>query len=186
MKIIKRSLLLLILLTSVGFLFRGWIYRHVVTYKSVGMRTTYPASDKNFTKYIDSCIDNHKKLNINQIIKLAFSITSEKLTYTAQKTDIDPYLLITSRTAHCVGYAAFFTTTCNYLLKKYDLADQWTAKPRIGQLYFPGTKIHPYFSTPFFKDHDFVTIENKETGEILAVDPIVKDYLSIYFVSLSK
>ena len=186
MKTIKRSLLMILLLTSVGFLFRGWIYRHVVTYKSVGTRTTYPASDKNFTQYIDSCLDNQMQPDIKQIINLALAITSERLTYTAEKNDIDPNLLFTSRNAHCVGYAAFFTTTCNYLLKKYDLADQWTAKRRIGQLYFLGTNIHPYFPTPFFKDHDFVTIENKETGEILAVDPTVKDYLSIDFVSYTR
>ena len=126
MKTIKRSLLMLILLTSVGFLFRGWIYRHVVTYKSVGTRTTYPASDKNFTQYIDSYIDNQMQPDIKQIIKLALAITSEKLNYAAQKTDIDPNILFTSRKAHCVGYAAFCTTTCNYLLKKYDLAYQWT------------------------------------------------------------
>lgn len=186
MKMIKRSLLMILLPTAVGFLFRGWIYRHSVSYKAVGTRTIYPARDKFFTQSIDSCIDHQIKPDIKQIIKLALAITLEKLTYTAEKNDIDPNLLITSRRAHCVGYAAFFTTTCNYLLAKYNLSSQWTAKPRLGQLYFLGTNIHPYFPTPIFKDHDFVTIENKETGEIFAVDPTVKDYLSIDFVSLSK
>ena len=186
MKFIKHSLLMILLLTAVGFLFRGWIYRHSVSYKAVGMRTTYPARNKIFTQYIYSCIDHQREPDIKQIIKLALSITSEKLTYTADKNDIHPNKLITTRKAHCVGYAAFFTTTCNYLLAKYNLSSQWTAKPRLGQLYFLGTNIHPYFPTPIFKDHDFVTIENKETGEIFAVDPTVKDYLSIDFVSLSK
>ena len=81
----------------------------------------------------------------------------------------------------------FFATTCNYLLKKYDLSNQWTAKPRIGQLYFPGTNIHPYFPTPFFKDHDYVTIENKKRPEkSLRWSPNCQDYLTIDFVSLSK
>lgn len=150
------------------------------------MRTTYPASAKNFTQYIDSCIDNQKEPDIKQIIKLALAITSEKLTYTPEKNDIDPNLLITSQKAHCVGYAAFFTTTCNYLLAKYNLSKQWTVKSRIGQLYFLGTNIHPYFHSSFFKDHDFVTIVNKETGEIFAVDPTFKDYLSIDYVSFGK
>lgn len=71
---------MILLLTAVGFLFRGWIYRHVVTYKSVGTRTTYTAISKNFTQYIDSCIDPQIKPDIKQIIKLALSITTEKLT----------------------------------------------------------------------------------------------------------
>ena len=127
---------MILLLTAVGFLFRGWIYRQLVNYKSVGMRTTYPVRNKNFTQYINSCIDNQKQPDIKQIIKLALAITSEKLTYTPEKNDIDPNKLIISQKAHCVGYAAFYTTTCNYLLAKNNLSNQWTAKPRIGQLYF--------------------------------------------------
>ena len=177
---------MILLLTAVGILFRGWIYRHSLSYKAVGMRTTYPARNKIFTQYIDSCIDHQNEPDIKHIIKLALSITSEKLNYTAHKNDNDPNKLITSQKAHCVGYAAFCTTTCNYLLAKYNLSNQWTAKPRIGQLYFLGTNIHPYFNSSFFKDHDFVTIENKKTGEIFAVDPTVKDYLSIDFISLTK
>ena len=66
------------------------------------------------------------------------------------------------------------------------MADKWNAKPQIGQLYFLGTNIHKYFNSSFFEDHDFVTIENKSTGEILAVDPTVNDYLNIDFITYSK
>lgn len=186
MKIIKQSLLIILLLAAVGFLFRGWIYSHAVSYKAVGTRTIYPAKDKYFTQHIDSCLDHQIKPDIKQIIKLALAITSEKLTYTANKNDIDPNELIISQKAHCVGYAAFFTTTCNYLLAKNNLSNQWTAKPRIGQLYFLGRNVHPYFKSSFFKDHDFVTIENKETGESFAVNPTVNDYLYVDFVSYTK
>ena len=34
----------------------------------------------------------------------------------------------------------------------------------------------------FFKDHDFVTIENKVTGEVFAVDPTLYDYSGIKLV----
>ncbi|MBK8112590.1 MAG: hypothetical protein IPK46_20925 [Saprospiraceae bacterium] len=47
------------------------------------MRTTYPARNKIFTQYIDSCIDHQNEPDIKHIIKLALAITSEKLTYTA-------------------------------------------------------------------------------------------------------
>jgi len=56
----------------------------------------------------------------------------------------------------------------------------------VEQLYFLGTNIHKYFNSSFFKDHDFVTIENKTTGEIFAVDPTVNDYLRIDFITYSK
>ena len=105
---------------------------------------------------------------------------------TANENDVDPNKLITSRKAHCIGYASFFATTCNYLLKKYNLSDQWTAKPKVGQLYFIGQNIHKYFNSPFFKDHDFVTIENKKTDQIFAVDPTVYDYLLIDFINYTN
>lgn len=186
MKFFKRTFITILILTTVGFLFRGWFYRHLVTYKSVGLRTNYSATDKKLTDYIDANTDEQTDPDIEQIVKLGLTITSRQLNFTANKNDIDPNKLITSKTAHCVGYATFFATTCNYLLKRYNLADRWTAKPQIGQLYFLGTNIHKYFNSTFFKDHDFVTIENKKTGEIIAVDPTVNDYLLIDFITYAK
>ncbi len=186
MKFVKRLFLIILILTTIGILFRGWFYRHLVTYKSVGLRTNYSVKDEKLTDYIETNIDNQTDTEIEQIVKLGLSKTARQLNFTANKNEIDPNKLVISKTAHCVGYASFFATTCNYLLKKYNLADKWTAKPQIGQLYFLGTNIHKYFNSSFFKDHDFVTIENKITGEILAVDPTINDYLNIDFITYSK
>ena len=191
MKFIKRTLLIILILSTVGLLFRGWFYRHLVTYKSVKIRTNYLATNIKLTDYIDANTDNQTDPDIKQIIKLGLSITSRKLNFTVDKNDTDPNKLIISKTAHCVGYASFFATTCNYLLEKYNLSDTWTAKPQAGQLDFLGTNIHKYFTRffkdrNFIKDHDFVTIENKKTGEILAVDPTVNDYFRIDFITYNK
>jgi hypothetical protein len=99
---------------------------------------------------------------------------------------VDPNKLIFTRTAHCVGYATFFATTCNQLLSEYGVADEWIAKPHAGQLYFLGANVHQYVNSSFFKDHDFVTIENKKTGRIFVVDPTINDYLFIDFVTYEK
>ena len=191
MKFIKRALLIILIISTVGLLFRGWFYRHLVTYKSVKIRTNYLATNIKLTDYIDANNDMQTDPDIKQIIKLGLSITSRKLNFTADKNDTDPNKLIISKTAHCVGYASFFATTCNYLLEKYNLSDTWTAKPQAGQLHFLGTNIHDYLTkffkdTDFIKDHDFVTIENKKTGEILAVDPTANDYLRIDFITYNK
>ncbi len=186
MKFIKRSFLTILILTTAGLLFRGWFYRHLVTYKSVGLRTNYLATDKKLTDYIDANTDEQINPDIKEIVKLGLSITSRQLYFTTNKNDINPNKLITSKTAHCVGYASFYATTCNYLLRRYKLADKWIAKPQVGQLYLLGTNIHKYFNSSFFKDHDFVTIENKTTGEIFAVDPTVNDYLHIDFITYAK
>lgn len=186
MKIIKRLLLTILVLTAAGLLFRGWFYRHLVSYKSVGLRTNYSATNDKLISYIRASVAGKKDLDIRAITKLGLSLTSRQLNFTADKNAIDPNKLINSRAAHCIGYATFFATTCNYLLEQYNLADTWSAIPQVGQLYFLGTNSHTYFNSAFFKDHDFVTIENKVTGEVLAVDPTVNDYSGIDFITFTK
>ncbi len=185
-KFIKRTILAILILAAVGVFFRGWIYRSLVTYHSVGERTNFSVTNDKLINYLDASTKNINEPNIQQIIKLGLSISSKQLNFSAGKNDIDPNQLINSKTAHCVGYAAFFTTSCNYLLEKYELSGEWTAKHQIGQLNFLGINIHKLFNSPFFKDHDFVIIKNEKTGETLAVDPTINDYLSIVFITYSE
>ena len=182
MKFIKRALLTILILTMLGMLFRGGIYRQLVSYESVGIRNSYAITNDKLKDPIDGSIDKNLNPDIEQIIKISLSITSNQLTFTAANNDIDPNLLIDSKTAHCVGYAVFFSSTCNYLLKKYDMEDTWLVEHQIGQLYILGTNVHQYTNSSFFKDHDFVTIENIKTGAKYAVDPSLHDYAFIDFV----
>ncbi|MFN6038610.1 MAG: hypothetical protein ACK452_09085, partial [Bacteroidota bacterium] len=59
-------------------------------------------------------------------------------------------------------------------------------KHHIGHIHFFGFDVHDWFSSKFFQDHDFVSIENKKTGEIYAVDPTAEDYLFIEFIRYKK
>lgn len=186
MKIIKRIIQALLILILLGLIFRGWIFRHSFTYKEISQRISYIAIDKKLVSYIEESVDDEKDPEIEEIIKLGLSITSRHLKFTSSKNDNDPNKLINSKTAHCIGYAAFYSTTCNYLLKKFNRNNEWIAKPQKGQIYLFGTNIHKYFNTSFFESHDFVTIENNSTGEIFAVDPTVHDYFHIDFITLSK
>lgn len=186
MNIMKRVFLTILILFIVGFVFSGWFYRRIVTYKSVGMRAKFSITDNKLVNLINENIDTQTDLGIEKIIKIGLYITSNQLNFTTNKNDIDPNKLLHSKTAHCVGYASFFSTTCNYLIKKYNLADRWIVKHQVGQLYFLGANIHPCFNSSFFKNHDFVTIENIETGEVIAVDPSVNDYLFIDYVTYDK
>jgi len=183
MKFFKWTLLTIVILLFSGLIFRGWLYRQFFSYKTIGQRTEYNATDKRLTDYIDAKTKDSKPTDINDIINLSLGLTSDGLNFREAKNDNDPNKLVKSKNAHCVGYSAFFSTTCNYLLTKYDYADSWTSKALIGQIYFCGTNIHRYFNSAFFKDHDFNSIENKQTGEKYFVDPTVNDYLSINLVT---
>ena len=137
-------------------------------------------------EYIETDKKAGDSQDINYIIRLALLQTGNRLNYTTSGNENDPNKLIYSKSAHCVGYAAFFTTTCNYLLKKYNLHDGWVAKHQIGQMYVLDINIHRCINHSFFKDHDFAIVENRITGEIVAVDPSVNDYLHIDFVTMVK
>ncbi len=186
MKFIKRTILTILILITVGLLFRGYIYRQIVAYKSIGQRQNYSAIDDKLINYIEMNVGDKKDLDLKDIIKIGLSTTSKQLNFRASKNDNDPNKLINSKTAHCVGYASFYATTCNHLLKKNNLANIWIAKPQIGQIFLFGKNIHKYFNSSFFKDHDFVTIENKITGEVFAVDPTLNDYLYIDYITYEK
>lgn len=115
--------------------------------------------------YIDENVSDEKKIDAKQIIEIALYKISSKLNFTVAKNNINPNKLIESKTAHCIGYASFFSSTCNYLFKKHHINDICFAQTHIGQLYICNLNIHKYLHSPFFKDHDFVIIRNRKTGE---------------------
>jgi hypothetical protein len=186
MKFIKKIIVAVLVVLAVGFLSREWFYNRLITYKTIGVRQTYKATDSAFKEYIDSNVKLSSKPDVYQIVAASQEMTSSKLNFTTGKNDLDPNKLIISETAHCIGYANFFTTSCNYLLAKYDLSGEWKASTQIGQLYILENNIHDYLNSSFLKDHDFVTIENKISGEVIAVDPSLNDYFHIDYINFKK
>lgn len=164
------------------FAFRGWIYRHIVTYKSFGVREKYTVTDSSLMKLLSENEAKNDLTEISGVINSSLLLTSEQLNFTDSTNDLDPNKLVNSKTAHCVGYANFFATVCNYQIQKHNLSQDWEATARIGHIFLFETDIHKYFKSAFFKDHDFVTIENRVTGEVLAVDPSLYDYTRIKLV----
>lgn len=185
-KTIKRVLLFLLLFLLIGFVFRGWLYRTIVKYESLGERTVIKSNNPILINHFESLSPDPSEKNIEAIIDKALRLTSKQLSFSSQKKSADPLHLVKSGKTHCVGYAIYFSAICNYLIEKNRLSDQWKAKPQIGHLFLLGINIHNYFESPFFKDHDFVIIENRKTGVLYAVDPTVNDYLWIDRIAYRK
>ncbi|MCL1937122.1 MAG: hypothetical protein FWF52_01840 [Candidatus Azobacteroides sp.] len=186
MKTLKRTFLIILILLTIGILLRGTLYRNIVAYESIGQRMNYEITNDKLTQYIKENCREKDNADIKEIIKTGLSLTSKILNFTFSKNDCNPNKLIDLQTANCVGYAAFFSTVCNYQLKRHNLSEEWIAQPEIGQIYVFGVNIHRYFNFLFFKDHDFVIIKNKKTKETYAVDPSIYDYLYISFVTLKN
>jgi len=183
MKILKRIFFAILAILIICIVFRGTLYRYIVSYKSIGQRTNYTITNDKLTRYIEEHCIEKDSVSIEEIIKNSLSLTSKTLNFTFSKSDQNPNRLIDAKTANCIGYSAFFTVVCNYQLKKYNLSDQWIASSEIGQLFVFCVNIHNYFDSSFFKDHDFVIIKNKITDKIFAVDPSINDYLYIDYIT---
>ena len=180
----KRRRYFIIVIVLLIFVFRGVFYQFVVTYDSVGIRPNYKVTEPELILYIEDAIRKDEMWGVESLVEKARVLTNKKLSFTSSTCAINPNRLIKSKKTNCVGYASFYAAICNHLLKFYTLSSEWKAEIHVGQLYFFGINIHRYIDSPFFKDHDFVIISNKNTGEAFYIDPSVSDYIGIDKVSI--
>ena len=176
---IKFFLIALLLL----FLFRAPLYRLLITYRSVGQRVPIEITSPILLGKIEEKAEG-KTLNMKDIANIAASITNESLSFTANRTAGNPNQTIKTHEANCIGYSAMFNAIANYLIKEYRLRNEIKAVHLIGKLSFLGIDLHQFFKSAFLRDHDFNQLLDIKTGERLAIDPTISDYLWIERVYL--
>jgi hypothetical protein len=182
-KKVKILLIGLGLILAIFFL-RGTIYRACISYESVGEKPLIKLSNDSLKSELDKLIS--KDMGIDEISSISNSMTAELLNFTSEKCDLDPNKLIVSKKTNCIGYSNSYNSIATYLIKQSGQAKKYKSIHHKGQLYLFGENIHKYFSSSFFKDHDFNQLINLKTGEIITVDPSVSDYLLIDEVQLKK
>lgn len=165
-----------------AFIFRGSIYRGVISYKEDGGRKNYKVKDKNLAAYIEANIESPAD-GIEDIINLSQEITASALDFSADAKQNDPNKTVLLRKANSVGYAAFTAATGNYLIDKYKLSKVWEAKPVKGKLFLFGQDMHKQTKNKSFKDHDFVIFQNKITKRQISIDPTVYDKFGIHRIT---
>lgn len=163
-------------------LFRGIIYRFAINYRAIGTRTEIKITNKELIEKINIKSEG-RKVNFKEILEIADEITNEELTFTINKASNNPNELINTKRANCVGYSAMFNSITNHLIRKKELENRIEASHKIGQLDLFGINLHQFFENSFFKDHDFNVIKNKETDEVISIDPSISDYLIIKTVN---
>jgi hypothetical protein len=67
MKYLKRISQIILVILIIRFIFQGWVYRQVVTYKSIGKRVNYSITNKNLIKHIEENNINIKDPKIEEI-----------------------------------------------------------------------------------------------------------------------
>jgi hypothetical protein len=123
MKILKRIFLVILFLLTISIILRETLYQNIVTYKIIGQRTNYEITNVKLIKYIKENSAGKDSADIKEIIKTSLSLTSKALNFSFSKNESNPNKLIDLQTANCIGYTAFFSTVCNYQLKKHNLSE---------------------------------------------------------------
>jgi len=178
----KKFLKIIGILILIIVLFREIIYRLAINYRTIGIRTEIEITNKELIKLIETK-SKDREVDFKEILKIADEITIEELKFTIDRASNNPNELINTKKANCIGYSAMYNSITNYLIKQNRLQDKIEARHKIGQLDLFGINLHQFFENSFFKDHDFNEIENKETGQIILIDPSISDYLYIKRVS---
>jgi len=109
---------------------RGPLYRLCIRYEPAPARTAYFPTNP----LLQNAVGGAQNKDIQSVIDEALGVTSKHLHYTFGENAVDPNRLVETRSAHCVGYAAFFATVCNELLHRAHPAPEWKATAR-GQPY---------------------------------------------------
>jgi len=172
MRFIKRLFFFVLILLLLIIIFKGFLYRSFVDYNDVESRGIY------LIENISS--ENLRSTNIDELLDNALDRTSKKLEF---KLNNPGKFMLTGK-ANCIGYSEFFSSYMMQLLLENNLEKDWNVYHKVAKLRVFGIDIHQYLSSPSFKDHDFVIVENQKTKKKIAIDPALYDYTGIKRVTL--
>jgi hypothetical protein len=164
----KKAIILLILFGA-GIFSLQLLIRQSVRYVHISDRATNIKPSFN-DKELKTVLSD----DIDRLLKLSLKQTSDSLEF-AVKNDFN------KNQANCIGYAVYYVEVLNAHLLNNNITE-WQVKPVVGQLRVANINIHDYINSPFFKDHDYVSVVNKTTGQEILIDPSLYDYTGIYKV----
>ena len=182
MKKFKRFLLYLGLILGVLVIFRGPIFRLTVNYTKVSERNLFKITNPVLLADI-SKKHGGEELPFDELIDLANDMTTQYLQFSDANTSQNPNQTFSTKKANCVGYAAMFNSIFTQLALLQNSETRYIVTHQIGRLDFLGTDLHQFLSSPFFRDHDFNSVLDKQTEEIVNIDSSLSDYFWINQVS---
>ena len=143
-------------------------------------------SNQKLVNSLSSKCQSIEKFDLETIHEIALKITSEELNFTFEKASLNPNVSVQSKKANCVGYSALYGSAVRFIIVKQNLENSFEVKHFRGEISFLGINLHQFTESPAFKDHDFNSIQNLETGEIIFSDPSLHDYFLIEEVKAEK
>ena len=173
----RRKIHWLFLMILLVILFRGYLFRWLITYQQAGTRSIQKLDHRELEIEIDE-LTAEESIDLSKAIKIAKRLNNRQLTFVFNPSPQNPNVVARTGRANCVGYAGLYCAILDRLLLKAGLQN-CEVQHVVGKIHFLGFDLHRLFDDPFWTDHDYCRIINNETEEEVCVDPSLNDYFNI-------
>ena len=179
LKLLKGLILFTTITLVLSIVFRGPLFRWGFSYSSVQTREITRLNAESSKYFSERDCGDLIEAKIQKNLK----IVGKTLEYTFKSVSSNPNSFRNYSKAHCVGYSALFASLLREDIECSGISKIWAVQHGVGKIHLFGFNLHSLFNSPFFRDHDFVILENMDSGEVIKIDPVVYDYLFIETVN---
>jgi hypothetical protein len=173
-----------ILIFSTIFIYRHELFNLLFIYQEFKEIPEQKLINSNIKDDIANTLRNRVWFDIAELNGILLKYTDKRLTFGSKQTSNNINNFRTGSKAHCVGYAAFHNAILNYTLDSLGVEDLRITHVR-GEIKLLGFNLNKLSKSKFFKDHDFVKIENIENGEYYYCDPSLYEFSKIHKIGLN-
>ena len=179
MKRISISLLVLFTL----LLYRTQIFNVLIEYVPEQQVVVQELNNSYWKNEVDKIISIHSFVGIAELNDRIVEIIASKLKFGKNQISADPNEFRDGSEAHCVGYSALNASLLTYACKKLNSEIYKVSHVR-GKIKFLGIEITSKIHGNFYKDHDFVKIENKSIDKHYFSDATIYELFKISRIKL--
>lgn len=176
----KKWGIFLIIIFAVVFC-KAYLFRIFFSYDIIKERTVLDIANEKLKNRLK---ETEKITTMEDLLQNSLKETASTLNFSFDKCDHETDKLVETKKANCIGYSAFLASVIQFKLKQSGLQNDWKVHHNVGEIYLMNENINRHFNSGFFKDHDFVTVENVKTKETIGVDATGYDYFRIERIKL--
>ncbi len=173
-------MIFLIIIFAVVFC-KAYLFRIFFSYDIIKERTVLDIANEKLKNRLKETGSN---TSVEDLIQNSLKETASTLSFSFDKSDNETDKLVETKKANCIGYSAFLASVIQFRLKQNGMENDWKVHHNVGEIYLMNENINRHFNSGFFKDHDFVTVENVKTKETIGIDATVYDYFRIERIKL--
>jgi len=165
------------------FLYRTQIFNTLIEYVPEQQVTVEELNNTYWKNEVDRIISSNSFVGITELNDRIVEIITSRLQFGKYQESTDPNKLKNGSKAHCVGYSALNASLLTYACEKLNNEIYKISHVR-GKIKFLGIEITSEKYGNFYKDHDFVKIENISTAKHYYSDATIYELFRISRIKL--